>query len=223
MFVRFRKSSRRLDVSLAETRRVNGKILQEHVASLGSITVPPSVADRIVFWQRLHGRLAKLSNRIDAEKQAKILGSVFAKIPMPSADEQRMLQLENAKEDARQWSSVRDMHAGTAEDHKGLAAMTATAIASSEAAATNADANAKMAQERVERIERGEIVDGGFSKPATLEDYIAALGPKVVRQCQRIHELVEARGREEIFDEIWRRKNRAEEATIRAMYKKYFG
>ena len=44
MFVRFRKSLRRLDVSLAETRRVGGKVRQEHVASLGKLTYSWGIA-----------------------------------------------------------------------------------------------------------------------------------------------------------------------------------
>ena len=47
---------------LVETRRIDGKVRHEHVASFGSVEVPPSVEDRITFWQRLHERLAKLSN-----------------------------------------------------------------------------------------------------------------------------------------------------------------
>ena len=60
MFIRFRSDGARLYVSLVRTRRVEGKVRQEYLASLGSITVSPSVADRIAFWARLHERLAKL-------------------------------------------------------------------------------------------------------------------------------------------------------------------
>jgi hypothetical protein len=62
MFVRFRQTEHRLQVSLAETCRVDGKVRHEHIASLGSIARSPSVADRMAFWSRLHERLAKLSN-----------------------------------------------------------------------------------------------------------------------------------------------------------------
>jgi hypothetical protein len=37
MFVRFRETGRRLQCSLIETRRVDGKVRHEHIASLGSI------------------------------------------------------------------------------------------------------------------------------------------------------------------------------------------
>jgi hypothetical protein len=61
MFVRFRQTKTRLQASLIETRRIGGKVRHEHIASLGSVPTLPSVADRIVFWQRLHERLANLA------------------------------------------------------------------------------------------------------------------------------------------------------------------
>jgi hypothetical protein len=109
MFVRFRQAGHKLQTSLIETRRVDGKVRHEHIASLGSIILPPSVADRITFWQRLHDRLAKLSNRVTAEDQGKVLGAVHAKVPMVTADEQHALQLENAKADAPFWDRMADM------------------------------------------------------------------------------------------------------------------
>ena len=54
---------------------------------------------RPAFWQKLPERLARLSNRVDAAMQATILSKVHERIPMVSADEQRSLQLENAKAD----------------------------------------------------------------------------------------------------------------------------
>jgi hypothetical protein len=92
MFVRFRvtknfrETKTRLRVSLVETRRIEGKVRQVHMASLGSVPMPPEVDDRLAFWQRLHGRLADLANRLDGEKQAKVLGEVHARIPMVAAD-----------------------------------------------------------------------------------------------------------------------------------------
>jgi hypothetical protein len=161
MFVRFRETAYRLQLSLIETRRVDGKVRHEHVASLGSIETPPTVANRIAFWARLHERLARLSNRLDGETQGKVLGAVHARI-------------ENAKADAEQWSRLHGMHAATAEDHKGLAASVASTIARAENHAAEAAVSAKAARERVERIERGENVEG-FGKPLTHEDMIAAL------------------------------------------------
>jgi hypothetical protein len=101
MFVRFRvrETPYGLAMSLVETSRENGKVRHDHVASLGSIETPLSVAARIEFWRGLHERLAQLSNRLDAETRGKVMGAVHARVPMVTPDEQRALQLENAKGD----------------------------------------------------------------------------------------------------------------------------
>jgi hypothetical protein len=138
MFVRFRETSRSLQCSLIETRRVAGKVRHEHIASLGALPVPPSIADRVAFWAELHPRLFKLSNRIEAETRGKVIGQIHARIPMPTADEQRQLQKENAEADERFWSSLQHMNAAMAEDHKGLLVKTQNTIAKSEDAAKDA-------------------------------------------------------------------------------------
>jgi hypothetical protein len=91
MFVRFRQSGRRLHLRLVETRRINGKVRQEHFASLGSIEIPQTIPDRIAFWQQLHERLARLANRLTGEAQGKVLAAVHARVPMVTPDEQRAL------------------------------------------------------------------------------------------------------------------------------------
>jgi hypothetical protein len=149
---------------------------------------PASIADRIEFWNRLHQGLGRLSNRVDAEAQAKILGAIHARVPMVTAEEQRVLQLENAKADERFWDGLHDMDAGRVNDHKGLAGDVAKAIAVGEAEASKAEARAKAARERVERIERGEDVSGGFSKPKTREEFeaellAAGLSKRDLRRC----------------------------------------
>jgi len=72
MFVRFRQAGSRLQCSLIETSRGNGKVRHEHIAALGTIDTPPTVADRVEFWRRLHERIGQLSNRVDGTAQAKI-------------------------------------------------------------------------------------------------------------------------------------------------------
>jgi hypothetical protein len=58
MFVRFRSSaSGCLYVSIVETRRIGGRVRQEHIANLGSIETPLTIWNRLQFWQRLHERL----------------------------------------------------------------------------------------------------------------------------------------------------------------------
>src|SRR5271170_4198284 len=88
MFVRFRQVAGRLQLSVVQTRDLDGKVRRLHVASLGSIATPPSISDRVVFWRRLRERLAKLSDRIDPETQERLISEVEALVPQPSADEQ---------------------------------------------------------------------------------------------------------------------------------------
>src|SRR5262249_52309650 len=89
MFVHFRETPYGLAMSLVENRRENNRICHEHVASLGSIETPPSVAARIEFWRGLHERLAQLSNRLDAETRGKVMVAVHARVPMVTPEEQR--------------------------------------------------------------------------------------------------------------------------------------
>jgi hypothetical protein len=171
MFVRFRQTESRLQVSLVETRRIDGKVRHEHIASFGSVGVPPSVEDRIAFWQRLHRRLAKLSNRIHATAQTKLLGDVHARIPMVMLDEQRALQLRNAEVDERFWTNLHDMHAETVEGQRGLAASVERRVAEGKAEMAKAASHRDAARKRRERLQRGEDVPGGLGKPHTREDF----------------------------------------------------
>jgi hypothetical protein len=228
MFVRFRQNKCRLQVSLAETHRIDGKVRHGHVAGLGSVEMPPSVEARLKFWQRLHERLAKLSNRVDAAMQGKILGAVQARIPMVTLAEQQALKLENAEADERFWSGQRDMCQATADDHKGLAATVAQAIASNQNAAADAAAKATAAKDRAERIKKGEDVPGGLGKPLTREDYEricreAGMTTSDLRHCERLHELHELvgdAGCEEVIREIIEAKDRAERTAVRALHRR---
>jgi len=171
LIVRFRQGAYRLQLSLIETRRSDGKVRHEHVASLGSISLAPSVADRIEFWYRLYQCLARFSNRVGAEDHGKIFGSVNARVPMPTTDEQRALQLENAKADANFWVSLEGIERDKAEGHKGLAAKAEQAATAGQVRAAAAASKAAAAKERIERIEKGENVIGGLGKPLTREDF----------------------------------------------------
>jgi hypothetical protein len=149
------------------------------------------------------------------------LAAVHARIPMVTMDEQRALQLENAEADERFWSSFHGMNAGTAEDHKGLAARTASAIAKSEAAAAKAASNAKAAQERIERIKRGENVEGGLGKLHIREDFERILREAGVdpKHCARVGEVADAIGFETMMKAIHQDRHRAERATLRRLHR----
>jgi|SRR5271155_5496738 len=87
MFVRFRRTPRRLQASVVETRRKAGKVASEHVAGLGSIALPMTVRGRQAFWAHLRDRLATLSNRIGPDDQARIRNAVHIRIPMVMPEE----------------------------------------------------------------------------------------------------------------------------------------
>ena len=106
MLVHFHETPYGLAMSLVETHRENRRVRHEHIASLGSIETPPSVAARNEFWRGLHERLAQLSNRLDAETLGKVVAAVHARVPMVTPDEQRALQLEKPKGDAERRSKV---------------------------------------------------------------------------------------------------------------------
>jgi hypothetical protein len=171
MFVRFRQTASRLQVSIAETRRDGGTVRQDHVAALGSIATPLSPADRIAFWTKLHQRLAGLSNRIDGKAHGEILAAVHARVPMPAQDEQSTEQVEHARHDARQWHMLADMHASTAAEKRQFAASLTREAEEHEAHAATATEHAKAADDRLARAERGEAV-AGIPRPMTHAEYL---------------------------------------------------
>jgi hypothetical protein len=122
MYVRFRAFGRRLQASLAETRRVAGKPGSEQVGVLGSVNRDLSARARLMFWAGVPGRLEALANRLRAGEHTKTYAALAARIPMVTPDEQRAIQTENAKDDESFWDAMRDMNAASAEEHKGLIA-----------------------------------------------------------------------------------------------------
>lgn len=83
MFVRFRKTKSRLQVSVLRSYRDEAddeRVRSEHLTMLGTIDLAQT--ERVPFWQRVHERLAKLGDRIDAETRAKLLGEIGARIPI---------------------------------------------------------------------------------------------------------------------------------------------
>jgi hypothetical protein len=217
MFVRFRQSRSRLQVSLLETRRIDGHVRNEHVASFGSVDTPQTVETRIVFWQRLHERLAKLANRVDAGTQAKLLTDIHARIPMVTPDQQRGLQLRNAESDEQLWTSMRSISEDNLAGLTYLANETERRVAEIKPLIENAEAKATTARDRIARIKQGEAVGGGLGKPRTREEMIALMGlsKKEVRHCLALAELTPEEGDfEHVMRELRLAKDRAEHATV---------
>jgi hypothetical protein len=95
MFIRFRSDGARLYVSLVRTRRVEGKVRQQHVASLGAVTPNrPShetVRGRGAIWQALHEVVAR--DQIDAEKATRLMATLQARVPYPTPEQQGAAEL----------------------------------------------------------------------------------------------------------------------------------
>jgi hypothetical protein len=141
---------------------------------------------------------------------------------MVTPDEQRTIQLTNAESDERFWSNLHNMHAGTVAGQKALIATAEKAIACGAAEIAKADTNAKTARERVERLKKGESVDGGLGRPFDLRRMLIAAGfaERDVRRMQQIGELDEA-GLQELQQEVSERRERSERAALRAVRKRH--
>jgi hypothetical protein len=63
MFVRFCRGAMRLQVRLVEGRRDGGKVRHEHVAGLGSIAEPMTIAHHLAFWDRLRSSIASATSK----------------------------------------------------------------------------------------------------------------------------------------------------------------
>jgi hypothetical protein len=222
MFVRIRQARSRIQVSVITTRRVDGKVRHEHVAGLGSIGGSPSVADRVDFWRQLHERLGRLGNRVDATVQAKILGEVHARIPMPTIDEVRSVQLENAEAEERVWTGLSDMHFEMAEGQQQVATLASQSAATTKAAAETARTKREEARGRIERLKRGEAVSGGLNKAPSFEEQLRQAGwtDRDLARCRMTAAIGDLGGFEELLQEIHKRTDQATDAARRAVYEK---
>jgi len=96
MFVRFRQAEHQLQLSLVETRCDGDTVRHEHVASLGAIATPPSVADRAAFWEQLIKRLAALGEGFE---YAAIIAAVAARVQPVTDPEQHAVPPPNVTAD----------------------------------------------------------------------------------------------------------------------------
>jgi hypothetical protein len=118
MFARFRQVRDRLAVSIVAPARDGAKVRQGHVASLGSVPLPPSPVDRVVFWTRVHQRLATLGNRMDDKARAAILTAIHARIPIPTVEDQEAARNAGRDANAALFAILRDKHRAMAEHHR---------------------------------------------------------------------------------------------------------
>ena len=158
MFVRFRQGARRLQLSLVETRRLNGRVQHEHIGGLGSARLPLSPETRLEFWTKLHPRLARLANRLDDAAQATVLAAVHARIPMVTGDERRALQLEAAKADLKFWEVMQESNEEMSGGYRAMATDADRHSTAAKQAAEGAAKHAAAAKNRIDRLDRGEDI-----------------------------------------------------------------
>ena len=152
MIARFRQTAAGLQCSLVETRRIDGKVRHEIVASLGSVPASPSVADRIAFWRRIYETLSELANRIDAETQGKIISAVHSRIPIVTPDEQRVTR---ARPLPRSAQKARRNHEGSERPQS----------------SPKPAGHAELANDRITQTELGENIESGVGRPTTVEEF----------------------------------------------------
>ena len=181
MLVRFRETAAGLQGSLVETRRIDGKVRYEHVASFGSVPASPSVADRIAFWRRVYETLAELADRIDAETQGKIISAVHSRIPIVTPNEQRALRVRQRP----QRPDKASRHEGAKERPQNEAPTPASggadadtlpfprvpSLPTAENEGMQAEENAEVAKARITQAERGKSVESGFGRPMAAEEF----------------------------------------------------
>jgi hypothetical protein len=137
---------------------------------------------------------------------------------MVVVDEQQGIQLRNAEADERFWSTIRDVNQTYIDGFKRLIANAQSVIAKAEIAVADADASVEVARKRVERIKRGESVDGGLGEPLDWEDLVRTTGmtEKEIRHCQDISRLNEEELKH-VASEAVKAGKRAERSIARAL------
>jgi hypothetical protein len=217
MFVRFRQTPRKLQVSLIETKRVNGKVQHEHIASLGSIAANPTTTDRIEFFRKFEQRMTTLTNRVDEAQKNAITLAIGERIPLITPDDLKAVQVENAKAEANFWDVLKaDQDARHTQQKAQIAKLKRTLPESRQVKALM-DGQAKAAKTRLSKAKKGTLV-GGLMKP----DIIKMLGwkPSEIRHCVRVYEIHKMGADKELLDEIMKRHQSSERAAARAIIKR---
>ncbi len=194
MFVRFRRQANRVQASIVETRRVDGKVVAEHIGALGSVDAAVSLRERIAFWTKLPGRFASLGNRVSPDEHPKLYAALHARVPMPTLDEQRSIQEENAKDDERFWDVMHDLSASAIEGHNALIAKAEKTVAEERPKLVAAAEQRDAARQRLGRLARGEYVAGGLGKKLDVVAVMKAAGfsTRQMKQMQQMASLSEA-------------------------------
>jgi hypothetical protein len=158
MHIRSRRHHRRLQISLIDTRRIDGKVRQEHVASLGSVPPDASVQDRVAFWTQVHPRLSRLDNRLDPATRGRVMGELHKLVPMVPVDTAVADKIKAATRNVKQSATMRDMFQETVAAKKAMVAKLQVDIAEGETHVANMADAVKRDEDKLRRLEAGEDV-----------------------------------------------------------------
>lgn len=90
----------RLEVSIVESVRIDGKPRHRHVASLGSM-IGDGIAAREIFWRECEARLARLGNRLGGEVE-RLRQAIAVRVPV-------VTDAERAAMNAAAWDQLEGM------------------------------------------------------------------------------------------------------------------
>jgi hypothetical protein len=103
---------------LVESKRVDGKPRQQHVASIVGFSESQTKIDmqRCYIWKTVDERLKRLSNRITQADRERIEAAVAARVPRPTPEEEK----EAARGKARDlgWKYLSEEHQALLADEK---------------------------------------------------------------------------------------------------------
>jgi hypothetical protein len=139
---------------------------------------------------------------------------------MPTFEERR--QIENAEEDERFWSELREAHEEQSAENQELAAGAGREAYRAKQEAEKAAAQAQTARERIARLKAGEDIAGGTGSTRLSQKEMIAIigGPAAARRALRVSEIHEAGASEELLEEMGKEHQRGRNAVINAVWRR---
>jgi hypothetical protein len=166
MFVRFRAVRHRLVVNLVDTRRIGGKVVNDHIMRLGSVALPEpiSAAERILFWRDLKERwrdlVNRLGNRVTASDRKKALAAIHQRIPKPNEAEEHAARVEAVRGRFASDAMLRDMVSDSIARNEELITRAKAKIAEDSATLANTAHATQEVNWSLVRMLAGERVEG---------------------------------------------------------------
>ena len=96
---------------LAESKRVNGKPRQRHIAYLGGITddAIEHLGSRYDFWNQVTAAFDKLDNQVTPSDRQRFETAIAARVPRPTADEHARVIRERAQHEREREEGMGDL------------------------------------------------------------------------------------------------------------------